>query len=420
MEQTKKLLEVLENNKFKVSTDSRKPVKGTIYFGIKGENFDGNTFVKEALEKGAVAGVTDNPDNAGDNIFVVGDSLKTLQMVASEYRNKFSIPIIAIGGSNGKTTSKELLKVALKTKYKIHGTNESFNNHVGVPLTLLRMDKNTQIGVFEIGANHPKEHLELLDILRPTHVVVTNNGMDHLEGFGSPQGVRKANKELYDWAVKNKAEAFVDKKQKKLISDSTKTKRILYPTFSLKDAGKNPLTVVYKKKEYKTKIQGNFNIENVILAVSIAKYFKCDIEKALKAICRYSPTLKRSQFLKKNKINFVVDCYNANPTSMKLSLESFNKQNKNPKGIILGDMLEMGKYSDSEHKKIVRMVFSLKFDCVVFVGENFKKALVGTKQPFGWFSDSTETKEWFHKQKFDGFTFLLKGSKSMKIGRIIE
>jgi UDP-N-acetylmuramoyl-tripeptide--D-alanyl-D-alanine ligase len=414
------IVKELKECNYKISTDSRKDVLGSIYFAIKGEVFDGNDFVNETLKRGAKWAVTDNPKNKGPRVFLVEDALKTLQMIALEYRKEFNIPVIVIGGSNGKTTSKELLRDVLKTKYKVHSTEGSFNNHLGVPLSILSMKKKTEIAVLEIGANHPKEHTALLEIIKPTHVVVTNNGMDHLEGFGSPQGSRKANKEIYDWAVQNKAKVFVNKNHKDLIADSNKTRKILYPSFDLQTADTNPLTLILKNKKNKTKLFGNYNLENIDLALSIGRYFKIDKEKALKAICRYSPTSKRSEFTIKNKVNFIVDCYNANPTSMKLSLESFIKSTTRPQGVILGDMLELGKYSEKEHKKIVKYIFKQKMDVLIFIGKSFKQTLIGEKKPHQWFPDSVSAKEWFNKQNFTNFTFLLKGSRGIKIEKIIE
>lgn len=414
------LFEILRKHNFKVSKDTRDNLKGHVYFALKGDSFDGNDFVYNAMKKGAVASVTDNTKNKGKNIYLVPNALVTLQNLALRYRKMFNIPVVVIGGSNGKTTSKELLRDVLKTKYKVHATVGSQNNHFGVPLSLLSMNKKTEIVVLEIGANHPKEHLKLLGIIAPTHVVVTNNGMDHLEGFGSPLGARKANKEIYDWALKNKAKVFVNKNHKDLMVDSKKNIRILYPTVTIKNTNKNPLTVVWNKKTYKTKLFGNYNLENIELATSIGKYFKVETDKALKAICKYSPTSKRSQSGAKDGVNFIIDCYNANPTSMMLSLDSFIKSTKCPRGVILGDMLELGKYSDVEHKKIANYVLKQKFDQTIFVGKNFKKAFGKTTGKYQWFQDSGSAKTWFNKQKFNKYTFLLKGSRGVKIEKILE
>jgi UDP-N-acetylmuramoyl-tripeptide--D-alanyl-D-alanine ligase len=282
------------------------------------------------------------------------------------------------------------------------------------------MKKETQIAVFEIGANHPGEHIDLLEILQPTHAMVTNNGMDHLEGFGSPEGSRKANKEIYDFALRNGVKVFVHKNHTDLMEDSKDNERILYPTEILKSVGVAPLTIIWNGKKYQTKLFGNYNLENIELAVSVGKYFDVAPAAALDAVCRYEPTGKRSEFRKKNGIDFVVDCYNANPTSMMMALESFLATGKKPKGVVLGDMLELGKYSESEHKKIVDFVSEQNFDRVIFVGENFKKVLKSTGKNHQWFANSDEAAVWFAKQNFSGHIFLLKGSRGMKIEKILE
>ena len=419
MNTEEKLFELLKKNKFKVSKDTRENLRGRVYFALQGDNFDGNKFVLGAIKKGVVGAVTDDPNNFGKNIYLVKDVLKTLQNLALKYRETFKIPVVVIGGSNGKTTSKELIRGVLKTKYRVHATEGSLNNHFGVPISILSMDKKTEMGVFEIGVNHPKEHTELLNILNPTHVVITNNGMDHLEGFSSPQGSRKANKEIYDWALTNKAKVFVNKNHKDLMLDSKKNRRILYPKKKLENLDENPLSIIRNKTVYKTQLFGNYNLENIELAVSVGQCFDIDINASLKAVCKYKPTSKRSQFLIKNKVNFIVDCYNANPSSMRLSFDSFVGSTRSPRGVILGDMLELGKYSNAEHKKIVRNVFKQKLDCIVFVGKSFKKALEKTKESYHWFSDSDSAKRWFNKQQFKNYTFLLKGSRGIKIEKIL-
>ena len=395
MENYREILEILESNGFKVSTDTRKELSGSVYFALKGENFDGNQFTEEALNKGAVATVTE-------------DAQETLQKVAGIYRDKFNIPIIAIGGSNGKTTSKELVREVLKTKYKVHSTPENLNNHIGVPLSVLSMSLDTEIGIFEIGANHPGEHLELLDIIKPTIVAVTNNGLDHLEGFGSPLGVRNANKEIYDWLVSHSGLAFVNKNLEDLMDDSENLKRTLYPESK------------FDGQEYKTNLAGDYNLINIHLALSIGKHFNINIDQAKDAIAQYKPSSKRSEFVEKDGINFIVDCYNANPSSMTLSLESFLRSTKSPRGVVLGDMLELGTYTDEEHSKIIRYLENQKLDSVIFIGPSFKKALENTTLRYEWFPDSKEASTWFKEQDFKNFTFLLKGSRGIKVETILE
>ncbi len=409
----------LESCNFNISTDTRKDIKGTVFFAIKGENFDGNKFVKEALNKGAIAVVTQSKTYKGKNIFVVKDTLKTLQDIATKYRDTFNIPIIAIGGSNGKTTSKELTSNVLRKEYILHSTLGSFNNHLGVPLSILSMKKDTEIGVFEIGANHPNEHTELLNILKPTFVVVTNNGLDHLEGFGSPSGSRKGNAEIFKWAKLNSAEVFVNKKHKDLMQDSRKNKAILYPKEKLEFTQTTPLVIKYKNKLYKTHLAGAYNLENIELAVAVGETFGIKIANSLNIIKKYKPTLKRSQIQKIKSNIFIIDCYNANPTSMKLSLESFLDSTTKPRGVILGEMLELGKFSLNEHKRIVELIEKKEIDEIIFIGNAYKKFTEKIKNSM-WFENSNDAQKWFRNQNFKRFKFLLKGSRGVKVENVIE
>ncbi len=414
------LIKKIEKNNYHISTDTRKDISGSVYFALKGDNFDGSQFVQQALDKGAIAVATEDTSKAGENVYIVENVLQSLQKLSSLYRKSFSIPIIALGGSNGKTTSKELLKKTLGQKYKVHATEGSLNNHIGVPLSLFSMPRDTEIGIFEIGANHPGEHLELLNILKPTHVVVTNNGMDHLEGFGSPEGSRKANKEIYDWAKENGAKVFVHKGHTDLLEDSSETEQILYPDYVLKNTPGTFLSFTCDGISYTTQMIGNYNKENVELAVSIAEYFDVKREDSLQGVSDYTPSARRSQFIQKNDIDFIVDCYNANPTSMRLSLESFLASDAPSKGVILGDMLELGDYADEEHKKVVESVLATPLATRVFIGNFFKKALINVSGDFIWFETSEEAKFWFTEQKFEGFTFLLKGSRGVKVEKILD
>jgi UDP-N-acetylmuramoyl-tripeptide--D-alanyl-D-alanine ligase len=399
------VLDRLEKNGFKVSTDTRTDVLETVYFALSGDNFNGNKFVTDALAKGAYCAITDDQKNIGENIVYVDNVLKALQHCALVYRQKFSIPMLCIGGSNGKSTSKELIRAVLQRKYKVHATIGSLNNHIGLPLSILSMPRDTEIGVFEIGANHPHEHTSLLNILEPTHVVVTNNGMDHLEGFGTPEGSRRANKEIYDWAHIHTATAFVNKNHMDLLEDSSDLERNIYSHNTIGAHSQNLI--------------GSYNDENIDLAVAVGIHFDVSKEKIIEGINLYEPLSKRSQLLTENGIDFIVDCYNANPTSMLLALRSFVLLEKNPKGVILGDMLELGTYTDQEHIKIVNFVEGQKFDCIIYIGHHFKKALAQSSTYTQWFATSEEAKDWFIKQNFQGYTFLLKGSRGIAVEKIL-
>jgi UDP-N-acetylmuramoyl-tripeptide--D-alanyl-D-alanine ligase len=414
------LLAVLQETGFKVSTDTRQPVTGTVFFALKGEAFDGSTFVPQALEQGAVAAVTENSALEGEGVFVVLDVLKVLQEIAAHYRSLFSIPVLAIGGSNGKTTTRELVYTVLATKLRAHSSKENLNNHIGLPLSILAMSREAEIGVFEIGANHTGEHLELLEVLRPTHVLVTNNGLDHLEGFGSPEGVRQANKEIYDWAKVAGAKAFVNKKHVDLIEDSEGIDRSVYPAEDLVLVSAQPLAVAYRDKTYNTEMAGQYNLENIEAAVRIGEAFGISTPNALAAITAYAPHLKRSQILKIGTNTFVIDCYNANPSSMTLSLESFFVSTQKPRGVVLGDMLELGAYAEAEHRKIVDLVSQHVPEHLIFIGHQFKRALENSSLTYHWFPDSKEARVWFEAQEFSSTTFLLKGSRGMRVERLLS
>lgn len=404
MSQPDKIWDKLIDNNFKVSTDTRKDVANSIFFALKGDNFDGNTFVETALEKGAAGVVTENPKfKQKPHIYVVDDVLDTLQKLAKRYRETFDIPIIAIGGSNGKTTTRGLVNQVLQTRYKVYSTEGNLNNHIGVPLSILSMDKSSEIGVFEIGANHLGEHTKLLEILNPTHVLVTNNGMDHLEGFGSPEGAREANEEIITWADKHKAIVIKNKNHELEINSPL------------------PLAISWEGKRYQTNLAGNYNLENINWALSVGAQFQIiDKEETLEAIERYKSLSQRSQLVIKDNNKFIVDCYNANPTSMMLALKSFVDSVSHPRGIILGDMLELGEYAGKEHKRVVKFIAEQKFDVIVLIGKLFKKAVEKTGLKHVWFEDSATAKIWFRTQAFDNYTFLLKGSRGIKVEQVIE
>lgn len=373
---------------FKVSTDTRKDVAHSIFFALRGETFDGGAFAEDALAKGAIEVVTEN-------------ALDVLQKLARRYRNLFDIPIIAIGGSNGKTTTRELMRRVLETRFKVHATESNLNNHIGLPLSILSMNRVTEIGIFEMGANHLGEHTTLLEILNPTHVIVTNSGLDHLEGFGSPAEVIKANEEINEWARKHGAIIIAD------------------VDHGLKIATSLPLTVTKDDKKYQTQMVGDYNLENINRALSVGLIFKINTDKALEAISKYTPTEQRSQLAEKNGVRLVIDCYNANPTSMKLALESFIKSAGHPRGVILGDMLELGSYTEEEHKKILDFITKQELDVVILIGKHFEQAQNKNGFKNLWFPDSDSARDWFKKENFTGYTLLLKGSRGIKVEKIL-
>lgn len=404
-----------------VDTDTRKLRKGSLFFAWKGEKDDGNRFAQQALDNGAQYVVIDNPEFAlDDRCILVEDSIKTLQDLAKFHREQFTIPVLAIGGSNGKTTTKELVASVLKEKYKIHVTEKNFNNHTGVPLTLLAMHPDTECAVVEIGANHAGEHSALLDVLQPTHVLVTNNGKDHLEGFGSTQGVRKANAEIFVWAEKHNAQIFVNKFLLDLVEDSSGSNQILYPEFDFQGTSDIFASINYDDLEIKSRLFGSFNEVNILAAVVIGIYFDVEKKKIKESIEGYTPELNRSQIVNKENYTVIMDCYNANPSSMELALlDVFTVSQEKKKIIIIGDMAELGSESSFYHKEILELVnnnISTK-DIVICVGSIFSS--FQEKYPFHFFENINDAKIFFTSlEKKDALVFL-KASRSLGLENIL-
>ena len=299
-----------------ISTDTRKIEKGNIFFALKGDNFNGNKFSKQALELGASICIVDEEiGNINDSCYMVENVLSSLQSLATYYRNKINIPVIAIAGSNGKTTTKELVGATLSTQYKTFATKGNLNNHIGVPLTLLSLKNDTQIAVIELGANHLNETALLCEIANPYYGVVTNNGKDHLEGYGSIEGVRKGNAELYGYMKKNKGIAFVSNLQKDLLEETKGMNRVLYGNESGDIVGKiisnTPFLKIEfeiedKKYEVRTTLVGEYNFENIMCAIAIANYFKIDTDNIIAALEQYQPSNNRSQWIVKDGNNFIM------------------------------------------------------------------------------------------------------------------
>lgn len=399
-----------------------------MFFCLKGEHFDGHDFIDDVLKKGARYVVVDNEAYAArPGCIKVDDVLKALQALAHEYRKEFSIPVIAIGGSNGKTTTKELTRVILETIYKVHSTKTNLNNHIGVPLTLLAMPKDTTIAVIEIGANHAHEHEQLLEILEPTHVIVTNNGKDHLEGFGSIEGVQAANGEIYTYAKEHDLEVFVPSYESDLVSSAEGLKKILYGydeniKYSFSSMSNILAAVKIGDTILQSNLFGDFNEKNIMTAVAIGLHFDCDLTDISKAVQQYQPELLRSQIKELNGTRYIVDCYNANPSSMTAALENFKKYAHKPNAVILGDMLEMGEHAAVEHENILRLLQQYNFDLNILIGTNF-----GQLQPeykdnvrFHFFENVSLAKRFLADVNLQGFDVLLKGSNSIKIKEILE
>jgi len=409
-----------------VSTDTRKINKNDMYFALKGDNFDGNKFVKLAFESGAKYCVIDDKNAATtDNCILVDNVLTTLQDLANYHRNIISVPIISLTGSNGKTTTKELIKAVLNTKFNVNATKGNLNNHIGVPLTILSFTKDLDFGIVEMGANHQKEIEFLCRIAEPDFGLITNFGKAHLEGFGGEEGVIKGKSELYDFIKSNKKIAFIntdDPKQLKQISD--------YPNIvSFGKDQENDCTVEfksadpfvnlrYKNIEIKSQLIGDYNYNNIAVAVAIGQHFNVPSENIKNAIESYQPNNNRSQIIKRGSIKIILDAYNANPTSMLAALKNLKQLNAEHKYLFLGDMFELGNEAEKEHQAIANYVENNFNNHIVLVGENFYKT--NTKLISEKFKSFEDLKPFLKTLDIKNSTILIKGSRGMALERILE
>ena len=406
-----------------VDIDSRKIRKGSIFFAIKGENFDGNNFAIEALKKGSSKAVIDSKDKKFENIknvIQVENSLETLQKLANYHRNKTKSKIIALTGSNGKTTSKELIHLVLKEKFNTISTLGNFNNHIGVPLSLLQIKEDTEFSVIELGANNFGEIDRLTKIVEPDYGYITNFGKAHLEGFKNLKGVIKAKTELYNWIIQNDKTLIINN------DDLEQIKFNIYKNFSFGSKTKSNYNfeyipekkVVVKCSEiiYKSNIYGDYNFSNICAAISIGLHFGVDSKKIQKSLLTYKLKNNRSQLIKLKSQEIILDAYNANPTSMTHAIESFSKT-KGSKAVILGDMFELGNNALDEHKKIVEIVKNNKIDKSYFIGKDFFNSHDNTESLFFY-----KTKENFYDDinKINEKQILIKGSRGMKMEEIIN
>jgi len=417
-----KLYDYFYNSK-SVSIDSRTVQKGDIYFALKGERFDGNKFATDAIKNGASFAVIDDHSLNHPNFLKVKNSLKALQELSKFHRSKLvKTKIIALTGSNGKTTTKELVREVLETQYKVCSTEGNLNNHIGVPLTLLKINPKADFAIIEMGANHLKEIEFLTGLINPDFGLITNFGKAHLEGFGSLEGVIKGKSELYDYLKKNNKIAFVnadDDIQNKFSGQKiafSSDKKGLY-NFKKNDSSRMS-SLIYKNEIVKSNLTGKYNYSNIGFATLIGLHFKISINNIKKAILNYVPSNNRSQIISKDNKSIILDAYNANPTSMAAALNSFSELNGD-KTVILGDMFELGKGSDIEHKKIIDFCIENKFESIFFIGEEFYKHKNKFKIPL-FFKNKSDfynyTKEFFIKTE----NILIKGSRGMKLEEILN
>ncbi len=410
-----------------LTTDSRDCPEGSMFFALKGESFDGNKFAEMAIEKGCAYAVIDNPEYAKDDRFiVVDDCLKTLKLLARHHRRQFNIPVIGITGTNGKTTTKELAAAVLSEKYNVLYTQGNFNNDIGVPKTLLRLNKDHEIAIIEMGASHPGDIKTLVETAEPDYGIITNVGRAHLQGFGSFEGVVQTKGELFDYLrTKSDSLIFLHNENEHLAEIAKGLNIVRYGTdeaAALSVSGKvvacNPkLEIAFKMAEYqdiysvKTNIVGTYNLMNMLAAAAIGKHFGVDNEQICHALSNYVPSNNRSQLTVTESNSLVVDAYNANPTSMMAALRNFREMQVEHKMVILGDMKELGGVSDEEHQRCVDYLKDCSFDTVWLVGDEFGK----TDCDFRKFNNVDEVKAAINEDKPKNYYILVKGSNSIKL-----
>ncbi|MBN9382077.1 MAG: UDP-N-acetylmuramoyl-tripeptide--D-alanyl-D-alanine ligase [Chitinophagaceae bacterium] len=421
-----------------VQTDTRKLQQGDIFFALKGPSFNGNTFAVQALEQGAACAVIDEApaDGTGplsDRLILVEDTLTTLQQLALYHRQQFDIPFIAITGSNGKTTTKELVHTVLAADYITYTTQGNLNNHIGIPLTILSVKKDAQFAVIEMGANHQKEIEGYCKYTLPTHGIITNAGKAHLEGFGGPEGVKKGKGELYDFLRSTGGTAFVMWDYDYLRTMSQGIPHIIkYGTHDADVTGtaqagnSSFLTVALTEgPTIHTQLVGDYNLPNVLVAVTVGRHFKVPGTAIKAAIEAYTPSNSRSQLIQKGGNHIILDAYNANPSSMRAAIENFAKlvpsgtsaspEPTNNKILILGAMAELGPESLAEHQGIIDLIGQYPWKEVVLVGGDFQKL----QHPYKRFDNSKEAGEWFRDETPKKAYILVKGSRSMKMEEVL-
>ncbi|MEG9328686.1 UDP-N-acetylmuramoyl-tripeptide--D-alanyl-D-alanine ligase [Salinimicrobium catena] len=408
-----------------VSTDTRKIKEGSMFFALKGENFNANEFAEQALQKGAKYAIIDEEKySRGENFILVKNVLKALQELASFHRNYLGIPIIGLTGSNGKTTTKELINAALSKKYKTTATSGNLNNHIGVPLTLLSMNKQTEIGIVEMGANHRKEIAFLCQIAQPDYGYITNFGKAHLEGFGGVEGVIKGKSELYEYLKANEKTIFLN------LDDPIQKKHLSYQKiYSFGSDEKPDVPVEYLQGgnfaairvagyEINSKMIGSYNGKNMAAAYTIADYFKVAPEEIKKALENYIPGNNRSQVINRENLTIILDAYNANPTSMAAAIENLEAMPQRPKTVILGDMFEMGESSKAEHQELAERLQKGSIDSVYIIGKAFYGTSTDSRiKKYRTFEDFTAD---YSSGSIDNGVVLIKGSRGMALERALE
>jgi UDP-N-acetylmuramoyl-tripeptide--D-alanyl-D-alanine ligase len=398
-----------------------------MFFALKGENFNGNQFAADAIQKGARYAVVDDQHYANDSrCLLVEDTLQTLQQLANWHRRQLKTRVLAITGSNGKTTTKEIVYRVLSKKYACLATQKNLNNHIGVPLTLLQLTPHHQFAVVEMGANHPGEIAMLCKLAEPDYGIITNIGKAHLEGFGSFEGVIRAKSELYDFVCHHGGVIFYNADNKlltRLLKERNCRHTVAYAnTHDAYCSGKILENTPYLKIQvddasFETHLMGDYNFENLLAGICVGKYMNVDPTSIYEAIKNYIPSDNRSQVIQKGSNEIILDAYNANPTSMKAALENFRRLDRPHKALILGDMFELGSYSDDEHRNIINILIDSKFEKVFLIGEMFYRQ---AQDQLHAFRSPEEFIRWISHHPLDHHSILIKGSRGMALEKIID
>lgn len=412
-----------------VSTDTRKIGKDSMFFALKGPNFNANTLAENALKLGAKYTVVDEEIFVtSPNILLVKDGLQALQELATFYRKQWPIPVIGLTGSNGKTTSKELINSVLATKYNTHATVGNLNNHIGVPLTILAKPANAQVAIIEMGANHQQEIALLCTIAQPTHGLITNIGKAHLEGFGGLAGVRKGKGELFDYLAKSEGAVFVNIQNNiltEMANERVFKEKIEYQKpnsfLEINAESTQPLVKIINSQGQvlQSHLPGDYNFENMVNAIAIGKYFGIETDTAIQAVCHYNPTNNRSQWMQQGTNQILMDAYNANPSSMSATITTFNESVKTKKMVILGDMFELGNESEIEHENLGKFLKTCQIDIILLAGQHMQFALKHLPKAF-YFPDKFGLHVWLQEHKTEHTHILIKGSRGMGLESCLQ
>ncbi|HOV10440.1 MAG TPA: UDP-N-acetylmuramoyl-tripeptide--D-alanyl-D-alanine ligase [Bacteroidales bacterium] len=410
-----------------ISTDTRKLTPDSLFFALRGEHFNGNKFAQQALDNGVAYAIIDDKEySCNDKTILVDNVLECLQNLAAFHRSKLNIPVIGISGSNGKTTSKELIYAVLSEKYKVFSTQGNLNNHIGVPLSILQITPQHEMAVIEMGANHVGEIQQLCKISQPDYGLITNVGKAHLEGFGNFENVIKAKTELYRYLEQNDGLVFINFNNTILKAHALNIRQYSYGTNQQADVHTtfivaNPYVKLYwenKKTIIESKLIGKYNFENILCAIAIGEYFQVGHEQIKHAVENYFPSNSRSEFIHKEDNTIILDAYNANPTSMIAALENFNLMQSMNKVVMLGDMLELGAYKKTEHEKIIEFLNNSNYNQVFLVGSNFFEA--NTRNDFLTFKSSQQLRDYLKINPLHHALILVKGSRGTQMEHVLS